>query len=84
MSPDTLGSMKLESCSNSGAGDVQIEMGLDPNLRHPSSRTSRMVPRRKRTSQWWFRQMHRIVDSAFEARPAPVRAPMQTMIPLSR
>lgn len=57
----------------------QMELGFDggasfqPVIRH--------VPRRGR-ARWWFEQMHRVVDAAFDWRPRPAARPEQVYLPL--
>ena len=59
--------------------DTQLELGLgSPRVTQPL-RTNR--PPSPFTSRWWFRQMHQIVDRAFDWQPAPPARPEQTWLP---
>jgi hypothetical protein len=58
----------------------QMELGFDKQ-----SVTPEIAQRQRRLSraQWWFKQMHRVVDLAMEWKPAPPARPEQVYFALA-
>ena len=57
----------------------QLEIGFD----HPLVRRSYRARRTSR-AKWWFEQMRRVVDSAFDWKTAPAARPEQIHLRLAR
>ena len=74
----------MERVNNDIAGHAmkrqQLELGFDDRTRF----TPTVVNRQRRLSraQWWFAQMHRVVDAAVEWRPTPPARPHQQHLAL--
>lgn len=57
----------------------QLELGL--NRTSPIRRHDRRE-RRAARAEWWFEQMHRVVDAAIDWRPTPPARPQQDYLRL--
>ena len=66
--------------TNGPAPIRQLELTFDAG---PGFRPLVRPPHRSSRADWWFAQMHRVVDAAFDWRPAPPPRPEQVHFPLT-